>query len=710
MAILSKAGITSGSLIEASQITQIIDAFTASGSVIDISITGSLRVEGTTNLGKLGKNTQSPLIFNPDAQGNSVFYAKNPSGTFTIGTGANPYAGSDLITLSPLGALGVAGNLNVVYTASAGSVLVSGKTGLGTTTPQARLAVSNNGTQSIEMDYSAVLNANYIESYNRSSSAPLDLVYYISPGPTGSHRFYTNGGQRMVVNRDGYVGIGTTAPTVPLNVSGDTIITGSTILFNNGGTLDLRGTNHSYIQWYPDNSTRRAYFGFAASGSTNIILENENASGNIAIVTNNRFVGINKYTPTSPLDVNGNATITGSITATSDITSAGIISSPTMTTTNFSSTNTVNTNTTTTNFSASGIVTIGTPGVTNASHIQFYPNDASGNAYYIEDFNSIFSIGGGVYGGGTSVLSINGSNNVGIGKTTPTTKLDVNGNTIITGSLTTTSNVVITGSLTLTSLVTASGDLRTSGNIRTRGGLIELGDSGGSRTAYINSGASTLEINRTTNHPILFSANNVERMRITEGGNVGIGSIAPPNKLTVVDSILNDTSFFSNTNASFASAVIVPATTRASGNDCFFIYGTANSVNTFQVYNNGNVKNTNNSYLGISDEKLKENIVNTTPKLDKLKQVRVVNYNFKEDLGFETFTQLGVIAQELEQIFPGLVEETPDRDAKGKILKTTTKSVKYSVFVPMLIKAIQEQQVQIEELKSQVATLISGSL
>ena len=179
MAILSKAGITSGSIIQPAHVTQIIDALTASGSTIDILITGSLSVEGITNLGKLGKNTQSPLIFNPDAQGNSVFYAKNPSGTLTIGTGANPYAGSDLLTLSPLGALGVVG-INVGFTASAGSVLVSGNTGLGTSTPLTRLSVSNNGSQSIEMDYSVGLNANYIESINRSSSAPLDLVYFIS--------------------------------------------------------------------------------------------------------------------------------------------------------------------------------------------------------------------------------------------------------------------------------------------------------------------------------------------------------------------------------------------------------------------------------------------------------------------------------------------------------------------------------------------------
>lgn len=178
-------------------------------------------------------------------------------------------------------------------------------------------------------------------------------------------------------------------------------------------------------------------------------------------------------------------------------------------------------------------------------------------------------------------------------------------------------------------------------------------------------------------------------------------------KLVVESSALTDLSVFSNTNASFANGLVYFNTNRSAGTTAFFIYGVANSVNTFQVFNNGNVKNTNNSYAAISDIKLKENIVDATPKLDKLMQVRVVNYNFKENSGYESFKQIGVIAQEIENIFPGLVEEIADRDEKGEILETTTKSVKYSIFVPMLVKSIQEQQVQIEELKSQVASLIN---
>jgi hypothetical protein len=119
---------------------------------------------------------------------------------------------------------------------------------------------------------------------------------------------------------------------------------------------------------------------------------------------------------------------------------------------------------------------------------------------------------------------------------------------------------------------------------------------------------------------------------------------------------------------------------------------------TFNVLYNGNVTNTNNSYGAISDVKLKENIVDASPKLADLMQVQVRNYNL---IG-ETTKQIGVVAQELETVFPAMIEESPDRDAEGNDLGTTTKSVKYSVFVPMLIKALQEQQAIIDSLKARL--------
>ena len=259
---------------------------------------------------------------------------------------------------------------------------------------------------------------------------------------------------------------------------------------------------------------------------------------------------------------------------------------------------------------------------------------------------------------------------------------------------------------------------------------------------------------------IAFSEGGVEAMRIDSSGNVGIGTSSPGNKLHVNGDLRTQGNFFlanttgqriypyyasatnhnyigaeSDGSMSFGTGTSSPAERAridSSGNLLvggttanariysqgltFFGYGVGSQTSgagaalyggwsgatlVYTVYGDGNVVNTNNSYGAISDAKLKENIVDATPKLEKLNQVRVVNYNI---IGSEQ-KQLGVIAQELEQIFPGMIEESPDRDAEGNDLGTTTKSVKYSVFVPMLIKAMQEQQAIIQSLTARIEAL-----
>jgi hypothetical protein len=125
---------------------------------------------------------------------------------------------------------------------------------------------------------------------------------------------------------------------------------------------------------------------------------------------------------------------------------------------------------------------------------------------------------------------------------------------------------------------------------------------------------------------------------------------------------------------------------------------------SFRVYTNGNVQNTNNSYTAISDVKLKENIVDATSQWSDIKALQVRNYNFKEG---QTHRQIGLIAQEVEPISPGLVYETPDRDAEGNDLGTTTKVVQYSVLYMKAVKALQEAMERIEQLESSNADLLA---
>jgi hypothetical protein len=140
---------------------------------------------------------------------------------------------------------------------------------------------------------------------------------------------------------------------------------------------------------------------------------------------------------------------------------------------------------------------------------------------------------------------------------------------------------------------------------------------------------------------------------------------------------------------------------KINGQSWFAVWDDDAGNDKFRVASSGNVHNANNSYGAISDQKLKENIVDTSNKLEDLKRVQVKNYNFIGD----SQKQIGVIAQELETVFPSMVEEHADLDEDGNDLGTVTKSVKYSVFVPILIKSLQEQQTIIEDLQTRITAL-----
>ena len=151
---------------------------------------------------------------------------------------------------------------------------------------------------------------------------------------------------------------------------------------------------------------------------------------------------------------------------------------------------------------------------------------------------------------------------------------------------------------------------------------------------------------------------------------------------------------------------------RSAGTTYEFLYARNNSSGmgagtlAFRVTNNGNVTNTNNSYGSLSDQRLKENIVDATSQWDDIKGLQLRKYNFRENTGYETHTQLGLIAQEAESVSPGLVQTTPVKegetvlDADGNQLESI-KSINYSVLYMKAVKALQEAQTRIETLETQ---------
>jgi hypothetical protein len=234
------------------------------------------------------------------------------------------------------------------------------------------------------------------------------------------------------------------------------------------------------------------------------------------------------------------------------------------------------------------------------------------------------------------------------------------------------------------------------------GEVIVESNNGNQQAAFFASGGTAeFGLWSTKASALVFGTNNTERARIDANGNLLVGTTGQitNEKLGVVQTGNAQTFVLNGNNTSLTSTVFSLYTNRNTSDNTYYVmqyYNSATGASRFLIADSGNVTNSNNSYGAISDVKVKENITDATPKLDKLNQVRVVNYNL---IGEEQ-KQIGVIAQELEQIFPGMVEETADRDAEGNDLGTTTKSVKYSVFVPMLIKAIQELTARIEALEN----------
>lgn len=277
---------------------------------------------------------------------------------------------------------------------------------------------------------------------------------------------------------------------------------------------------------------------------------------------------------------------------------------------------------------------------------------------------------------GTTAVTIDTSQNVGVGTATPATKLNV------FSSTTNTARIRVTG--------TGS----TNGNFRG----YEFGSSGGfSGGIFQDEGTSAVSF---------WSNSSGESMRITSGGVLCVGTTnEDSSRANIVHSgtpsrVLR----VGAESGSFTGTMYEGYGARTTTNGTYKLIEVlnGNASGLFRVLDSGNAQNTNNSYGGTSDIKLKENIVDATPKLADLCKVKVRHYNFKSKPDEK---QIGVVAQELEEVFAGLVEETADKDKDGNDLGTTTKSVKYSVFVPMLIKAIQELKAELDATKAEVQAL-----
>ena len=169
------------------------------------------------------------------------------------------------------------------------------------------------------------------------------------------------------------------------------------------------------------------------------------------------------------------------------------------------------------------------------------------------------------------------------------------------------------------------------------------------------------------------------RMRIDSSGHVLVGksSAAVATQGTEIRS-----------NGEFFSTI-------GNGVTTLHVYSTAGAYR-FYVTGAGQIHATSTSISSLSDERLKENIVDLETGLSEVMALQPRRFDWKN--GDKT-NVAGFIAQEVETVLPDLIDGFKDEsieDAKG---------VRMGDMLPTLVKAIQEQQTIIDDLKSRIETL-----
>jgi hypothetical protein len=248
------------------------------------------------------------------------------------------------------------------------------------------------------------------------------------------------------------------------------------------------------------------------------------------------------------------------------------------------------------------------------------------------------------------------SGNVGIGTTSPSTKLHI-------GS----------GAVPSTTL---AGVLLTNG----AAGYYQCSD--GTKTIFMGIDSSSFGIIGTlTNHDLAFRANNDEKMRITSAGQINMGTSTAyhqfePEADLDFNLVMNAGQAAGNPNFTIKSSTSGAAITSR----LLLIGSTGNMTITGSLTQNGS----------ISDISLKENIKPVENALDKIEKLNAVTFDWKKsDSILQLKEDYGFIAQEVEKVIPEIVR-TNDDDKKA---------INYNGITSVLVKAIQELKAEIELLK-----------
>jgi len=569
----------------------------------------------------------------------------------------------------------------------------SGNVGIGTTSPGALLNLQSTTSASLRIKNTTnnTPSAPHIELLNNNNEG-LDITINRS-GVDSRAKFSadtaisveTNGSERLRIDSSGNVGIGTSSISAVVHVKGDsgdllrldrnnTGAVGNQIAFrhSNAGTLTETGSVNCLSTANADSGALR--FLTKPSGGSNTERMRIDSSGDVLIGTTSNGGGNRLYVVDSFTDSFVNPS-----DAVLRVQNANTSGTTTQTSIAFTSS-------TSGSGADSAIVSQAEDGSGNTS-LQFWTDTSNGMSEKAridssgrllvgstsnlapDGFSSKIQTAGTDYQGGS--ISIRRDQNSSSGPTllfTKTRSTSLGGNTIV-------QNGDLVGQV---AFYAADG-----GDVNQAAGWIRCfvdGTPGG------NDMPGRLEFHTTADG----AASPVQRLSINSAG-----------------AITTDNSAYAFLRSDSTTTTSLTLRKDASGADSVDYLQCRNTANTLKlvIEGDGDVANVNNSYSSISDSKLKENIVDASSQWSDIKNLQVRRYNFTEASGHSTHTQIGLIAQEVETVSPGLVSEKPDVDEDGNDLGTVTKSVRYSVLYMKAVKALQEAMDRIETLEAKVAAL-----